>query len=156
MFRVDTTSPEITSITGLENPIVNARTRNVDFTLFDAVGLKSVTVYVDDKKVKIYDTLEDFINFSGSVVISSGSDRKIRLVVEDLAGNITDTDEKTEEGRYVFQPEFAFVRRITVSTNLFVRWHADRLFFWGTLGTAAAAVVLFFFLFLRAGKKEKE
>ena len=156
-FHVDTTPAEITNVTGLENAIVNAESQAVNFDIFDAIGLKQVTVYVDDIKVGIYDKFEDLIHYSGSVTVYEGAEQKVRLVAEDLAGNITDTDEKDESGKYTFQPEFAFARSITVSTNAFVRWYANRLLFWGTVGgIVAAAAVLFLVLFLKRQKEEEE
>lgn len=156
LFHVDTTPAEITNVTGLENAIVNAESQTVNFDIFDAIGLKQVTIYVDDQKVGIYDKFEDLINYSGTVTVYEGTNQNVRLVVEDLAGNITDTDEKDENGKYTFLPEFAFAHSITVSTNAFVRWYANKLLFWGTIGgAAAAAAVLFLILFLKRRKKEE-
>ena len=42
--------------------------------------------------------------------------QNVRLVIEDLAGNIADTDEKTADGQYAFQPGFEFSHQLTVST----------------------------------------
>lgn len=117
LFRVDTTPPEIQNVTGLEHAIVNAESQNVDFDVFDAIGLKKVTVYVDEKEAGSYDSFEDLVHFSGSAVISEGADQKVRFVIEDLAGNVTDTSEKSEDGHFVFQPEFDFIHSLTVSTN---------------------------------------
>ena len=150
MFRIDTTPAEITSIRGLENAIVNAESQNIEFEVFDAIGLKKVTVYVDDKVAGSYDTFDEIVRFNNSLVVTEGMNQNVRLVIEDLAGNITDTDEKTADGQYAFQPGFEFSHQLTVSTNAFIRWYANRMLFWGTIGgVAAAAILLFLFLAVR-------
>lgn len=154
LFRVDTTPPEIQNVTGLEHAIVNAESQNVNFDVFDAIGLKKVTVYVDEKEAGSYDSFEDLVHFSGSAVISEGADQKVRFVIEDLAGNVTDTSEKSEDGQFVFQPEFDFIHSLTVSTNAFVRWYANKMLFWGTIGGVLAAGGLFILLLVWKRRKK--
>ena len=154
LFRVDTTPPEIQNVTGLEHAIVNAESQNVNFDVFDAIGLKKVTVYVDEKEAGSYDSFEELVHFSGSAVISEGADQKVRFVIEDLAGNVTDTSEKSEDGQFVFQPEFDFIHSLTVSTNGFVRWYANKLLFWGTIGGVLAAGGLFILLLVWKRRKK--
>lgn len=156
LFHVDSTPPEIANITGLEKAVVNGESQSVSFDVFDAIGLKQITVYVDGVEVGTYDQFEDLVNYSGEILLQEGANQEVSLKVEDLAGNITDTNEKNEEGSYTFQPEFSFVRDITISTNAFIRWYANKVLFWGSIGTAAAAAVaLFLILFLKRRKKEE-
>lgn len=130
LFRVDSTAPELTSVTGLEKPIVNAQNLTVDYDAYDTIGLKSITIYVDDKEVdKIVDFAGDANDYSGSFDIGESKNaQKVHLVVEDKAGNITDTD--TDD----FSSAYDFERTVTVSTNMFVRWYANKPLFWGSVG----------------------
>lgn len=124
-FRVDTTPPEITNIIGLENSLVKAKSQKVEFELFDAIGLKQMTVYINDVPVKTYSQFENLSDFYGSMTLQKGTKQKIRLVVEDLAGNILDTDTVDEAGNYEFMPAFAFEREVTVGANSSVaKWIA--------------------------------
>lgn len=138
-FCVDTTPPEITDITGLEKAVVSGKTQEICFSVFDAIGCKQVTAYVDDVKAGIYRPYENQVLCSGSFTLQEGTDQSIRFVAEDLAGNITDTDQKDKNRNYIFRPDFPFVRSITVSASMLVRWYADGRLFWGIFGGAAAA-----------------
>lgn len=135
LFRVDDTKPEITNITGLEKSSVNAENLPVSFEVFDSIGLASVKVYIDNVEFLSIDSFDDITSYNGNIVIPEGSNQKFKLVVEDLAGNITDTS--TEE----FAPVFEFNDDITVSTNIFVLWYANKPLFWGSIGAVAAIII---------------
>lgn len=132
IFRVDTTAPEISSITGLENAIVNADSLSVDYEVFDAIGLKRISVYADDKEIQSCDNFEDLVSYKGNIRLASGANQKIRLVIEDLAGNITDTDAES------FAPAYKFQNTVTISTNAFIRWYANKMLFWCSIAGAIA------------------
>ena len=134
LFRVDTVKPELTDIKGLEEAIVNSTGVDVTFSMFDAIGLKQVDIYVSGEKVNTLDASENMINFVGQFTIGEGADQSVRIVAEDMAGNILDTD--SEE----FNTDLTFVKSITVSTNFFVRWYANKVLFWST--TIAAVLIL--------------
>lgn len=151
LFRVDSTAPELTSVVGLEEKIINAQELTVKYTVFDTIGLKSIKVYVDGKQQgdEITDFSTDVNNYSGSFVISeSNSEQDVRIVIEDMAGNITDTSSDDFTSAYVFE------KAITVSTNTFVRLYANKLLFWGSIGgSLVLAVGIWYAIY---GKKKKE
>ena len=152
-FRVDSTAPEISIITGLEEGIVNAPELEVGFVVYDTIGLESVTIYVDGE---VYgDVITDFggdkNNYEGSFVLKEAdSAQHVRIVVKDLSGNIIDTDADN------FTSEYEFHDRVTVSTNWFVRWFANKPLFFGSLIGGAGLLALLWFLIFGKRKKEEE
>jgi len=152
-FMVDSTAPEITSITGLEEAIVNATEQEVKYTIFDTIGLKSIKVLVDGKQVG--DTITDFSadlnNYSGSFKLSEKSPaQNVQIIVEDLAGNVTDTESET------FTSEYVFNSKVTVSTNFFVRWYANKGLFWGSIAGFLALAAAIIFIVVKRRKKDEE
>ena len=152
-FRVDSTAAEISSVVGLEEAIINAQSVTVKYTVFDTMGIKKIMVYVDGKVVsEITDFAADPNNYAGSFILTERtSAQNVRIVVEDMSGNITDTEAKT------FAPAYSFNRDVTVSTNFFVRWYADKPLFWGSIiGTVVLAGGIWFLIaFLKKKKEEK-
>ena len=75
----------------------------------------------------------------------------MKLVVEDMAGNITDTSADSFSSAYSFNPNF------TVSTNMFVRWYANRPLFLGSIagGVGLIGVASGLLVFLRKKKKNE-
>lgn len=131
VFSVDSTSPEITSISGLEEKIINAQEVNVNYDVFDAIGLASIQIYVNDDKITIDgDNLSDLNNYSGSFVVKdSDKQQKVRMVVTDYAGNSVDTDSDD----FSKNCKYAFNNRITVSTDFWVRFRANKVAVWGSV-----------------------
>ena len=116
---MDSTAPEISSISGLEQSIINAQSVTVKYNVYDTIGLASIAVYVDEEEVDhITDFSSDMSNYEGSFELSEEKTaRKIQLVVTDLAGNVTDTSTEAFKSACAY----TFNDSVTVSTNPFVR-----------------------------------
>lgn len=137
-FVVDTTAPEIRNIANLDQEIIDAQEINVKYSLVDIGGLSSVEVFIDDQSV---DNISDFSknpnDYSGEFIIKEKNEaQNVRIKVTDLAGNVTDTKSET------FSPgeKFVFFDTVTVSTNFFVRWFANKPLFFGSIGGAVAVL----------------
>lgn len=138
-FTVDTTAPEIRNIVNLDEAIVNAQALNIDYTVVDVGGLKSIEVILNGRPI---DTVTEFgdsaFNYSGKFTINESSDAQtVQIRVTDIAGNITDTasEDFSTNDLYVFNDV------VTVSTNFFVRWYANKTIFWlSIVGIVAIAM----------------
>lgn len=137
-FTVDTTAPEIRNVVGLDQAIVNAQNLTVKYTVVDAGGLQSIDVFVNQEPL---DPVTDFEgnpnSYSGEFTLGESADaQSVRIRVTDCAGNVTDTD--TVENGEGTVGEFVFHNLVTVSTNAFVRWYANKPLFFGTIGGGGA------------------
>lgn len=166
LFRLDHTAPTIKSVSGLDKKIVNADEQKVSYEVFDAIGIDSIDVYyydgngtrvdhirsTDKGSTDVTDILSDLTNYTGSFTIgSSTTSEPVRIVIKDLAGNVTDTDSKDFD-----IDSIDFNRAITVSTNFFVRWFANKIVF----GCSIAAIIavgggLAFFIAIRKRRKDE-
>ena len=167
-FTVDSVAPEIRNIVNLDkriadrDKIVDGKL-NVKYTVVDVGGLKSIEITVNSKTVQTLtenEIADNAYNFTGSFDIDEQNGttaQKVRIKVKDFAGNVTDTDsddflkahsEDNENSTYVFHNE------ITVSRNFFVRWYANPVLFWGSIG--GVIVLAGIVCFLIAAKKKKQ
>ena len=147
LFCIDNVAPEIVSITGLSSRVINQTSVNVGFEIFDAIGLKSVKVYVNNMEVKSFTSFDNIGSFRGSFTLGQGVNQKIRIVAEDKAGNITDTDDKNYVDRFPFE------RTVTVSTNFFVRWYANTPAFVGSIGSTGVVGGAIWFVMTKRTRK---
>lgn len=167
-FTVDSVAPEIRNIVNLDKKIADRDKivdgkLNVKYTVVDVGGLKSIEITVNGKTIQTLtekEIADNAYNFTGSFDIDeqdSTTAQKVRIKVTDLAGNVTDTDsddflkahsEDNENSTYVFHNE------ITVSRNFFVRWYANPVLFWGSIG--GVVVLAGIVCFLIAAKKKKQ
>ena len=160
-FRVDSTAPEITSIVGLEDRIINEQKVDIRYTVYDAIALKTITVYLDGEVQDSITSFDDVNNYSGTFTINeSSSAQKVRILVEDKAGNTMDTDnfgkEDADGNIIVPMPAYAFNNTVTVSTNFFVRWYANKPLFWGSIGGVIAVMAGIWLLIVLLKKKKSE
>lgn len=129
-FVVDTQAPEITSITGLEENIINLQETTVKYVVYDTSGIYSIEIFVDGEKLgDIINEFDDVNNFEGEFTLSENSAAQtVQIIVVDFAGNETNTS--SEE----FSSAYAFNSSVTISTNIFVRWYANQTLFWSSIG----------------------
>ena len=134
VFWVDTTAPEITSVTGMEEAIVNAPKKEIKMSFYDTIGMANIKIYVsenggNEKLVFEKDTFttDEETTFETSIVLEEGLRQHVRIVVTDKAGNTTDTDQNG------LNSAIKFVDNITVSENFFVRWYANPWVFFGSI-----------------------
>lgn len=149
LFRVDRTPPRLTDIQGLNEAIVNASSIDVTFNIFDSIGLANVDVYVSGNKVATFDTFDNIVNFVGNFTIGEGADQTVRIEATDLAGNSMNTDQARES-------DASFVRSVTVSTNFFVRWYANKALFWSSIIGILLVLGFIIFIVYRRRRREEE
>ena len=137
----------------ISNNIINAQNLTVGYDVYDTIGLKSVTVYLNGDEVdRISNFSSDMNNYQGTFDVGeSKSVQNVKLVVEDMAGNITDTSSESFSSAYSFNPNF------TVSTNMLVRWYANRPLFFGSItgGVGLIGIASGLLVFLRKKKKNE-
>lgn len=136
-FAVDTTKPELVTITGLEKSRYNANSLDVTYQLFDAVGIKELTVYVNNKEVQKVADFEDRKDYKGFLTIKEGMQQKIRFEIVDMAGNVTDSDNKDDikAGKVA-----SFTSEVTVSTNFFIRLYSNKVAFYGCIVSVVGVI----------------
>lgn len=152
VFRVDTTKPEITSVIGLEENSYNQDEITVSYTLFDTIGIKSVKILLNGE---LYEEVTDFSadlnNYNGSFIIKGqNTAQSVQIVVEDLAGNITDT--ASEE----FTSAYTFNASVLVTTDWWAQYINNP---WAVGGTVAGVVLIIaaiVFIIIRKNKKANE
>lgn len=157
-FTVDTVAPEIRNIVNLEHAIADRQAiidgkLNVKYTLVDVGGLARVEIYVNGQLVDTVERFENAQSYSGSFDISESNDiQTVRLIITDLAGNVTDTASES------FDPGtlYTFNDKVTVSTNFFVRWYRNTPVFWGSIAGIGIASIGLVALLLKRRRKPSE
>lgn len=169
-FTVDSVAPEIRNIVNLDKKIADKDKivdgkLNVKYTIVDVGGLKSVEIMLNGKTIQTLtkkDIAENAYNFSGSFDIAeqdSTTAQKVRIVVTDLAGNVTDTDSEdflkahSEDNA---NSTYVFFNEVTVSRNFFVRWYANTALFWGSIGGVVVLAGAIWFLIATMKKKKEQ
>ncbi len=147
-FSVDSTAPELPSIVGLEKAIYRADSIKVAFTAMDNIALDSITVYLNGNILQQWTKLEAYTT-EQSFSIPNGYAQHIRIVVVDKAGNVLDTEAED------FAPGYAFNGVVTISSNLFLLFYANKALFFGSIATVAGGTILGITL-LSKRKKQSE
>lgn len=170
-FTVDTTAPEIKDIINLENAVADGDliidgNLNVKYEVMDVYGLKSIEIFLNGKSIdKVTSFKKDIYKYSGDFNIpesSSLEEQSVRIVVTDLAGNVTDTSADDFNSNELF----VFNDLVTVSSNVFDRifanirnffraWYNNTPLFWGSIiGIVVIAGAAGFAIAFKKKKKE--
>ena len=148
-FFVDRTAPQLTSVSGLEERVVNATELSVSYTVYDTIGLSSVQVLVDGQVADYADSFEDGSNYSGSFTLTEHSSAQhVSFVLTDKAGNVTESDAEHFEVPYPLEKD------VLVTTNLFIRWFANKPVFFGSIAAFVAALTILILLIAKKKKKD--
>ncbi len=154
-FTVDRTKPAI-SPNVASGDRIRAANKVVEFKIEEMnLDPESVVVTVyksngdpakdpDGNLLENYKPTDDDDHYS--FTLGSGYDYTIQIAAKDLAGNVYEPD-----------PEHP-LNHITVSTNIFVLWYADKPLFWGSIGGAVllAGLIILFIILKKRKKKEED
>lgn len=171
MFRLDTTAPSLKSVAGLEKSVVNAAKLDVNYEIFDSIGLKSIDVYYvnengidavdhirskDSKEENVAGYIEDVTSYKGKFTIGECTKENVRFVITDLAGNVTDTGDTNNKAVNFDSSSLDFNSTITVSTNPLTRWYAHTVLFWCSIAVIAVALGAIGFVVATKLRKKEE
>ena len=135
-FTLDRTAPIITTNVEQEGAIIDADTFPVEINLTEA-NPQEITVRLNGTDV----VPEDLGDNVYRVSVNSGSEQAVQVFAKDKAGN---------ESEYE-------ITGLTISTNPFVRFYANKPLFWGSVaGTVVVAGLFIFLLVWKRRKKDEE
>ncbi len=152
-FAVDNTKPEIVMVSGTEEGTYNADEITVKYKLFDALGVKEVRVYSNGEEIYKANQFNNNMDFEDTFNIKAGVNQKIRFEAEDMAGNVTDSEnaEDIASGKVV-----DFNDTVTITTNFFVRWYSNKAAFFGSaLGVVAVMSAAVALIYMKTGYKKR-
>ena len=80
---------------------------------------------------------EDRKDYKGFLTIKEGMQQKIRFEIVDMAGNVTDSDNKDDikAGKVA-----SFTSEVTVSTNFFIRLYSNKVAFYGCVVSVVGVI----------------
>lgn len=162
-FIVDATKPQIVNVYSddaeLSGESINENLEEltINYEISDNIAIGTIEVYDGLTGSQIGETviMDDYVkdaksgesrsytSYKGWFEIPDGArNDEVYFVITDKAGNIINTSSDNDDPNTLFDMSaFEFLRDITVSTNPFIRWYANRPLFWGTIGAAAAVVL---------------
>ena len=184
-FTVDSTAPEMLNIVNMEKEIVNQTELRVKYTIVDVGGLNKIEVvhtffdeekgetvsdtvtynYVSDEKGETFfwqpDREEeasdldhgDRNTFNGEFLLQQSNEAQtLTFHAYDLAGNETDTRNETFSGQNLY----TYYKTITLSTDFFVRWYANKGVFYGSIGGGVGGAAALAILIAAIKRKKKK
>lgn len=176
-FIIDATKPQIVNVYSEQAELSgnsineNLESLPINFEISDNIAIDTIEVYVGlgsttpvetvnmDEYVENSEGNGNYTSYLGELTIDDGArNEEVYFIIKDKAGNEINTSSTNEDEATNFDMSaFEFLRNITVSTNPFVRWYANKPLFWGSIGALAAIVIgVFLIIFLKKRKKNDE
>lgn len=179
-FYVDKNKPVLDYVTGLEESYILSDKQDVNYSVSDTIGLKSVEVYLtdlDSKNKELVDKIDltgtnpeesetsetdassklNDRKYEGTVTISeSGARQKLSFVVTDKAGHVFSTDDMTEDE--LNASGFGSIFEFTLSSNWWDLFYNNKPVFYGTWAGIVAVIggIIFYFFFKNRKDEEEE
>lgn len=182
-FTLDATKPQIVNVNSSDieinkdtnQLIVNAEKLTLNVEISDNVAIDTVEVHkgINDSNFVTYnmddivsgkDTISDavadnYMELTCNVTVENGfNEDEIFFVVKDKAGNVINTSAENSDENTVYDlGAFSFLNNVTVDTNPFVLWFANKPLFWGSIGALAAILIgVFLIIFFKKRKKNDD
>ena len=142
VFRVDTTAPDILSVSGLEKRYIRAAEQNVTVRAFDSLGVRSIALLDGSRQIARSDHFTDSVRPVWTCHLPAGRYDHLKFILSDYAGNVCDTDQKDASGRYILGREYPLERTVMISPGWFILLlaHGRLLLLLTGAGAAVAAV----------------
>ena len=182
-FIIDATKPQIVNVYSDEvelsgdQAIINAESLILKYEISDNIAIDTIEVHKgindpDPQKIVMDKVIEDsqattsadgenrnYTSYIGDIKVENGfNEDEIYFVITDKAGNVINTSsENTDENTAYDLGTFKFLNNITVDTNPFVLWFANKPLFWGSIGALAAILIgVFLIIFFKKRKKNDD
>ena len=182
-FIIDATKPQIVNVYSDEvelsgdQAIINAESLILKYEISDNIAIDTIEVHKgindpDPQKIVMDKVIEDsqattsadgenrnYTSYIGDIKVENGfNEDEIYFVITDKAGNVINTSSaNTDENTAYDLGTFKFLNNITVDTNPFVLWFANKPLFWGSIGALAAILIgVFLIIFFKKRKKNDD
>lgn len=173
-FIIDATKPQIVNVysddveLSGDQVIANAESLTINYEISDNIAIDTITIYKGAKDtnpeiIKMDEVIsgksengksDNYSSYSGSITVENGfNEDEIIFKIVDKAGNVINTSPDAPDNEKYDLGEFTFLNNVTVDTNPFVLWYANKPLFWGSIGALAAIIIgVFLVVFLKKRK----
>ena len=177
-FIIDATKPQIVNVysddveLSGDQVIANAESLTINYEISDNIAIDTITIYKGAKDtnpeiIKMDEVIsgksengksDNYSSFSGSITVENGfNEDEIIFKIVDKAGNVINTSSDAPDKEKYDLGEFTFLNNVTVDTNPFVLWYANKPLFWGSIGALAAIIIgVFLVVYLKKRKNNND
>lgn len=177
-FIIDATKPQIVNVysddveLSGDQVIANAESLTINYEISDNIAIDTITIYKGAKDtnpeiIKMDEVIsgksengksDNYSSFSGSITVENGfNEDEIIFKIVDKAGNVINTSPDAPDKEKYDLGEFTFLNNVTVDTNPFVLWYANKPLFWGSIGALVAIIIgVFLVVFLKKRKNNND